>query len=568
MKTSVEEFVSVLERMAEKLEELESRLSTLEQRTAAIESLASPRAAAVAMPHAALPALPSPGPGVTLATVGRVFLGIAGAYVLRALSESGVVPHLAVVTVALAYAFGWLVWAVVGRAQTTFARVAWAITAALILSPMLWELNTRFGLLPPAVTAVILTAFSILPAALAWKRDLPAIVGVATLAAALISLALLVATRDPAPFVLGLLVMTLAQELPACRERWLRLRPIAAVALDLAVAALILIYTRPDANPTEYKPIHASLLLALIAAPLAIYGVSVIFRTIVLQRKISVFEIGQAVATFVLAYMGLPRVNGAASPALGIFCLTGCAAFYLAILTRQSEHRNYHVFATWAAALFLAGSFLLLPEALRTTWLDLAALVAVWAGYRSSRMTLGFHGSIYLTAAALSSGLVSSAANLLIGSPPFVLSPVEWFTAATAIGGYAISTRIASRQDSWKQRLLRSAFAAQAAYLLPAFIIFSILGLSSIAHEISASLLEFIRTLAICLASLVLAFAGARRERIELVWLAYITIGFCTLKLLFQDLPHGSAGSIAASLFCYGMVWVLVPRATRKPTFV
>jgi hypothetical protein len=45
-----------------------------------------------------------------------------------------------------------------------------------------------------------------------------------------------------------------------------------------------------------------------------------------------------------------------------------------------------------------------------------------------------------------------------------------------------------------------------------------------------------------------------------LTWLAYALIALCTVKLLFQDLREGSAGTIAFSLFCYGMVWLLVPR--------
>src|ERR1700690_440572 len=43
--------------------------------------------------------------------LGRAMLGIAGAYVLRAVAEAGVMPQVIVTTVAIAYAFAWLVWA-------------------------------------------------------------------------------------------------------------------------------------------------------------------------------------------------------------------------------------------------------------------------------------------------------------------------------------------------------------------------------------------------------------------------------------------------------------------------
>jgi hypothetical protein len=71
-----------------------------------------------------------------------------------------------------------------------------------------------------------------------------------------------------------------------------------------------------------------------------------------------------------------------------------------------------------------------------------------------------------------------------------------------------------------------------------------------------------------CLAALALAFAASRWKRIELGWLAYAFIALCTVKLLFEDLRTGSAVAIAASLFFYGMAWVLVPRLARKTASV
>ena len=67
----------------------------------------------------------------------------------------------------------------------------------------------------------------------------------------------------------------------------------------------------------------------------------------------------------------------------------------------------------------------------------------------------------------------------------------------------------------------------------------------------------------ICLLALLLGASGARWKRTELIWLSYTSLALCTAKLLFEDLRAGSAGTIAFSLFCYGMVWVLVPRFAR-----
>jgi uncharacterized membrane protein len=79
----------------------------------------------------------------------------------------------------------------------------------------------------------------------------------------------------------------------------------------------------------------------------------------------------------------------------------------------------------------------------------------------------------------------------------------------------------------------------------------------------NAAQLAASRTLVICLLAVLLGWCGSRFRRAELLWLAYAAIVFCTLKLLLEDLRSGSAVTIAFSFFCYGMVWVLVPRFSR-----
>src|SRR5215471_21316915 len=171
MKTPVDDSTSVLERLSAKVEELEARLSALEKQPTATTHppVRTESPAAISPTPYDIPSLPRPG--AALAVVGRVFVGMAGAYLLRALAESGAVSQLAVVAVALAYATAWLAWAGV-RAADGFARIASAITAVLILSPMLWEVTMRFHVLPPGAAAAILCTFASLATVLGWKRNL------------------------------------------------------------------------------------------------------------------------------------------------------------------------------------------------------------------------------------------------------------------------------------------------------------------------------------------------------------------------------------------------------------
>jgi hypothetical protein len=566
MKTPVDDFTSVLERLTAKVEELEARLSALEQRAAAItHPLVRPESPAE-VPPIPLGTSSFPRPAAALAVGGRVFVGMAGAYLLRALAESGTVPQLAVVAVALAYAATWLVWAGVHGA-TGFTRAASAITAASILSPMLWELTLRFHVLPAGGTAAVLAGFAALASALAWKRNLTAVVSVATLAAIFTGLPLSVATRDPEPFVVAFLVIALFAEAAACHDRWLGLRAFTASASDLGALVLILIYTRQEGVPAEYPPLAAGVLVALVTGGFVIYGASTIFRTVVRKRTIATFEIVQTAVAFLLGAVGVLRIVPDAVHVLGAVLLLVAIAAYWAAFTRLSqvsESRNHHVFATWAAFLFLAGSILLLPVPVQGPWLALSAVTAVAVATSRSRMTIGFHGVAYLAAAAWLSGLLEYVGRTLAGGFPPAPGWSVWITAAAAVLGYAIAVRWFSEDESRNQQLLRLAYAGPAALVVTAVTVVFVVWVELRVTATAPPLLAAIRTLIMCLAALTLAFAGSRCRRIELVWLAYIAIAFCTLKLLFDDLRYGSASSIAASLFFYGMAWVFVPRAARK----
>src|SRR5208282_4155526 len=386
--------LDALARLTTRLENLERRVCTLEHPSATAASV--PVAAAVPASRSTLTqptaaAFPFAQDGGVFPVLGKAMLGIAGAYVLRAVAESGSFPKLAVVVLALAYAGTWLVWAARVRAEAHFVRAAYATTAALILAPMLWELTLRFEVLPPSVTAGVLSVFVVTAYALAWKRSLASVVWVTNVAAVLTTLALLIATHDLVPFVSALLLMALASEAAAGFNHWVRLRPLVAAAADIGTWILLYIYSRPDGIPSDYKNVAMPVLLALGCILFLIYGASVVFRTTRLRQKIRVFEIGQTVIAFLLAAFGVLRFGASAGvTVLGVLCLLFSASSYAlayAYFDRYHEERNYHVYATWSGALFLAGTSLCLPPTPLALCLSVAAIVATLLGVRASRLT-------------------------------------------------------------------------------------------------------------------------------------------------------------------------------------
>ncbi|MGB8014180.1 MAG: hypothetical protein WCF68_21395 [Terriglobales bacterium] len=556
--------LDALARLTARLEKLENRVSALEhpsEKAAAVPAV--PVAPALAQPR--VEAFSFAQAGGVFPVLGKALLGIAGAYLLRAVAESGLFPKLAVVVLALAYAGMWLVWAARVPVEARFASTAYATTAALILAPMLWELTLRFELLPSPVTAGVLGMYVVSAYALAWNHKLTTVVWVANVAAVLVTLVLLIATHDLVPFILTLLLMALVSEVMAGRNCWLRLRPLVAAAADLAIWILLYIYARPEGSPPEYRNVAMPVLLALACILFLVYGTSIIFRTIRLRQKISVFEIGQIILAFLLAAMSTLRFGASGdAPLFGAFCLLASAACYgttYAYFDRFLEQRNYHVYATWSAALFLTGISLCLPSVPRALCMSVGAIVATFLGARSSRLTLELHGLAYLVAAAYASGLMDYAGYALAGKFPSAPKWIVWIVAASAVACYTIGGKLRTKPGN--QRLLQLLSAILAVTVVITFLVSVVVRLAALSMTASISQVAVVRTLIACLVALALAFGGARWQRSELVWIAYGTLALVTAKLPFEDLQHGNPGSTAVSIFLYAVSLILVPRMVR-----
>lgn len=553
------------------LERLDGRLADLERRVAALEGRSLPLgispAQAVLPDQTALAVEETVQPPTesAFAVIGRAMLGIAGAYVLRAIAESGSFPKLVVVVLALAYAAMWLVWAARAVAEASFTRVAYATTAALILAPMLAELTLRFQVLPASITAGLLSAFVVAASALAWKRNLVSLVWVASSAAVLTALALLILSHDLAPYIAALLVIAFVAEFSAAGSRWQSLRFLVAPAVDIAVVILVYIHSLPESSRPDYAAVSTPTGHALPTLLFLIYGASIAFRTAFLRLQITVFEIVQAVIAFVIvasSWLWFAPTVGRTAFGVGCwFLAAACYAAAFACFDRIKDQRNYHTYSTWSVALVLAGCSLVLPPVPLVLVLSAASIAVTLMGVRVARLTLEFHGLAYLTAAAFASSLFAYAARALAGTFPTAPGWIVWIVAASAVACYVIGGRFPS--DLWNQRLLRLLAAVLAVSAVATFLVSGLVWLAAIGMTPGASHVAVIRTLITCALALALALCGSCWRRIELVWTAYGTLAFVTAKLLFDDLPHGHSASIAISIFLYAIALIIVPRLAR-----
>lgn len=570
MPQAVDSIASTVEQLSQRVRDLERRIAALEAQPAKPATAAPPAPEVLPLQRPKPPATwrgfpPVETPAGAVPVIGKAVLGIAGAYLLRAIAESGTLPKLPILLAGIIYACLWMVWAIRSHASYRFAGVAYAVTSALILSPLLWEATVRFQALSSWFTAGVLVAFVVLTMAVAWQRDLRLIPAVAIVSTLATSVALIIATRDLVPFTSALLAVSLITEITASAGHHTAVRALPALAADFSVWLLVYVVASPDGVPEGY---HAASPLAIVIACLAllaIYGGAIGVRSFVLRHRITVFEIGQGIAVFALtAYGTLRATRGSISIFLGILFFLLAAACYWGALWRfsEAEHtRNRRVCATWSAGLVLAGCFLLFATNPQILFLCVAASAAALFYTRTTRLSLGVHASCFLAAAAAISPLPAYFGNALAGVVPNSPSSTVWLVIASALACSVVGLRT---QDTRSQRrALWITPLALVSVAAASLLVVAVVKVSAGRMELGASRLSVIRTIVICALALTLGFLGSRWKRVELSWIAYAAVAFGTLKLLFEDLRFGNAASLVVSLLFYGLVLILLPRLMR-----
>ena len=213
--------------LREEIHQLALRIDALEHHSVVHVEGAAPAVgpASLTTPEFAMPdAIP---------VLGKAVLALAGAYVLRALAEASPIPSLIVVGFAILYAIAGLLFAQRAAKKNLLAGATYSLTAALILSPLLWESTVRFHVLPPVVTAAVLVVFAAIGAG----------APITTVAAILTALALMIGTGDLVPFTLALLAVAGMAQMRA------RIRVPTMIAAALGVCLVVYIGTRPSGVP-------------------------------------------------------------------------------------------------------------------------------------------------------------------------------------------------------------------------------------------------------------------------------------------------------------------------------
>jgi hypothetical protein len=546
------------------MRDLEARVAQLEARLGAPrEAIAAPAPTAAAPAAPATPALPAhlalaAGAGAVPAA-GRALLGIAGAYVLRALTESHALAQQAGVSAGILYSMLWLAWAARVARTRRVEAVLYSSTSALILAPLLWESTVRLHAVSTWAAALVLLLFTLFGLVISWRRDLLLVATIATLTGVLSAGALLIGTYDLLPFTFLLLAIAAAVEASACLEHWLSERWVAALAADLAVLLAAILVTRPAGLPEGYAPVsHAALLAAVMALP-AIYLGSVMVRTLLRGFAFTGFETAQLALALFLAVGGGLRLAGGnprLAVALAAVCLFCGAACYL-LAFRLGSGRNAATYGVFGLMLVLVGTRIAIPPlGAAAAWTLLALAGMAWP-----RQPLQWHAGVYLLVALVASAALTSAGRILLGGDPPAPTPAAllWEGAAAA-ACYGVAARGAA------PRVFRGILAAAAVWLLAGA---CGAGLTSFYHGLFGALAPHaycatLRTAVLAAGALLVAALVSQGKRSELAPLVYLLMALGAYRLLLVDLRQEIKTAVVLSLLVYGTALTLLPRLMQR----
>jgi len=559
---------------ADPLGALLARIQQLEDRVTRLEtSPARPEVEEPWAPPAGFEASRGSGLSVTAAMglAGRACLILGGAFLLRAATDGGLVPHRAGVGLALAYC---ALWAVLADRQARKGAHSWAalqlLSAAAIALPMLWETTVRFHYLSPALAAAALLGATVLFTGVAVRRGLRRTAWWVLLAGLLTALALMLATSGITSFSAYFILAGGATLLVSDSPGWSGLRWPAALAADGAVGIMTWVALAPGGSEDLAQDLQAARVLTLALALVGVYLGAILFRTLKRARAVGAFEVFQSLAVLASGFWGATRVAeatgrgvgllGGAALLLGAGCL-GCA---FAFVDRRVEgSRDFPFLTSLGLVLILAGGALVLGGPVLAVLCVALGLAAIVKGGALALGSLRLQGAGLLLAAALASGLLDRAWHALAASGPlarqgFTLPAVLALAALLAGHGLALRGREAA-PASRGQRLVTLAVGSLGVFALAGLAA----GLLGVRAGADLGALAAVRTAVLVGVALACAAVGRWQPASELPWLAYPVLGLTALKLLGEDFPHGRPATLFLALTLLGCGLLAVARVGR-----
>jgi hypothetical protein len=468
---------TALELLSKQVQQLESRVSQLEGRdhvaavSPIIESSEPPTADTSVAAIAAVAASESHSVAHVLGLIGRTFLILCGAFLLRSLTDTGTMPLALGVALGLAYAAAWLVAADRGAGKgRPLSAVLFGLAAVVIAYPLIWEATTKFDLLDADASTALLAVFTISMFTVAWRRNLKVFAWCVSAAALGANVAMLLTYRNwGSGAALSLLVGGVSLWFAHSRG-WMALRWPVAVIVNVVPLMIVSVSLRPTAPGIPGGP-SVPLAVAVLVAYLVVYLGSFSLLMLKLGQRPGGFEFVQSAVCLVVGLTSLAAVvrgiHGA-TEILGWGMLFAGAASYgvsFAFVDRRlGMGRRFFYYTSLGLILVIWGLRIVANDTTAILVLSAIGIAAALAGRTNDRHTLRAHSAAYVTAAAAIAGLGAQAVETLLlpitgtGSSVAVSDVAVAAAAVTCyivvaplrqIDGYRRSSLRSSRSSAW-----------------------------------------------------------------------------------------------------------------------
>jgi len=502
--------------------------------------------------------------------VGRSLLVLAGAFLLRAMTERGTFAPGMGVALGMAYAVIWiLVAALAARNGSRASAGFYAVCSAVIAGPLLFEAATSFGVLSPAAGAIALAGITTAGLLISARWRLQSTAWVFTLAC-LITAAAVATVRSPGEAATAVVVMLgVVTLLYAGEFRWSGLKWLTAVSADLAVLRLTAIATVTFDLGPDVGPIHPTVVALLQAVLVVGFVGTFVIRALRGKAPVGVFEFVQTVAVWIIGWGGAIRlagVNGWPTDSLALIALIGGAAAYAGAFgvvdRRQGRNAAFIYLSSLGLGLVLVGLPSVAGSATAVVWASLAVGVAA-VGSRWDRVTLRVHAAILVGASWVSAGVVPEVVSGLVGGGLVgVKSQLEigLVVLLTLVVTAVVLAGRKRRSGSWTQRLPLTALLLVSALATAAAVVVTTTAV------LPSGTAGAIGTVALSLVTVGLGALASRWGIREAGWLVYPLLLVTGLRLVVRDVLSGQTLVLVIALAAYGFALIVSTKMLKTST--
>ena len=510
----------------------------------------------------------------SLPILGRAFLVLCGAFLLRGLTEAGVLPQTPGVVLGYLYALVWI--ALADRAAAagrTLAATLSGCVASIIAYPLLWESTRRFELLSPTQAAVGLAAFTTAALWVAWRRRLSNLAAIVTLAALVTDLVLMLAFRSWGATTSIALALAAASIWSGYLRGWLGVRWPVAMLVDLLPVIMISDAIRGMEPGIPSGPGTASVLIVS-AGFVSVYLGSFALAMLRLQRRVGVFEIAQGVAVLAAGFAAThhylnalqldDRIFGALTLAVGLVCY---ATAFVFVDRRFGRGGNFFYFSSLALMLCVGGVGTSTEGIVRVGALSAFGVGAAILGARFDRITLRSHAAFFIVTAVVAGGTVVRVVAAYALDPAAVTraAAADWASIAAAVVCFVTFSAAAPRGDRpWPTEIPDLVVAAISVLGTGSIALMSFAALVGATGGADPPLIAAARTLVLALLAVAAAGLVSLRGERPLRWLVYPLLVVCGLKLVIEDLRYGRPAMLFVAFAAFGVALILAPRLLRS----